>query len=66
MGPFLLLAYGTVSYKLHRDDVQRIRAETAKPASDLTETELLSAMSRLGIRKLELEKRDREAIAQTD
>ena len=62
----MLLVYGTVAYELHRDDVQRIRAETAKPASDLTGDELLSAMKRLGIRKLELGKRDRGAIAQTD
>jgi hypothetical protein len=65
-GPFMLLGYGTVAYKLHRDDVQRIRAEASESASDLTEDELLAAMKRLGIRTLELEQRDREAIAQTE
>jgi hypothetical protein len=43
--------------------MERIEKETRRPPKDLTEEELISAMKRLGIQKLELTPEDREAIA---
>ena len=66
MGPFVLLLFGTAAYKLRKSDVQRIEAQIGKSSADLTEDELLSAMKKLGIKKLELAEEDEDATAQAD
>jgi len=65
MGPAMLLLFGgAAAYKLHRDDARRIETVTGKSATDLTEDELLAAMKKLGIQKLELSEEDKAAINQ--
>ncbi|MFW9853308.1 MAG: hypothetical protein ACFFDS_10205 [Candidatus Thorarchaeota archaeon] len=61
-GSFILLALAGSyhKHKFHRDDLDRIERYYDKPAEDLTEEELLEAMKKLGIKKLELtEEEDR-------
>lgn len=60
---FIILFFGALAYKLHRDDVRRIEKEVGKPAKDLTEEELKAAMKKLDIQKIELNQEDEEAIA---
>jgi hypothetical protein len=48
-------------YKLRRDDVLVIERETGKKMKELSEDELVSAVKRLGIRKLEISS-DEKAI----
>ena len=56
-------AAGTyAAIKLHERDVRRIEQTTGRRAEDLSETELLAAMKRLGIQKLELTPEDTDAI----
>jgi hypothetical protein len=63
----ILLLGGTVAaVKLQRKDIERIEKDTGKSADDLTETELLAAMKKLGIQKLELTDEDQAAIDQAD
>ena len=64
MGPFLLLLYGPAAYKLRQSDVERVQRDTGTSADALTEAELVSAMERLGIRRLELTAEDRSAFVQ--
>lgn len=63
MGPFMLLLFDAGTYKLHQRDVGRIETATGRSAGDLSEEELVAAMRRLGIRKLELSDEDEAAIA---
>ena len=65
MGPFMLLLFDTGTYKLHQRDVGRIETATGRSAADLNEEELVAAMRRLGIQKLELSDEDETAIAIT-
>ena len=59
----LLLVGGTAAaLKLARRDVRRVEVHTGRSADDLTEEELLDAMERLGIRKLELTGDDEAVI----
>ena len=53
-GGFSYLLYDSLMYKLRRDDVVIIERETGKKMKELSEEELVSAMKRLGIRKLEI------------
>ena len=55
-GSFILLALAGShhKHKFHSDDLDRIERHYNKPAEDLTEEELLEAMKKLGIKKLEL------------
>ena len=62
----LLVFGGAAAYKLSRSDVQRIETESGKSAADLSEEELLAAMRKLGIQKLELNEDDKGAVAQAD
>jgi hypothetical protein len=65
MGPAMLLLFGgAAAYKLQRDDARRIETATGKSATDLTEEELLAAMKKLGIQKLELNEEDKAAVSQ--
>jgi len=43
---------------LAEEDVAKIERETGQPAENLTEEQLLAAMKKLGIRKLELDNQD--------
>ena len=63
MGPFMLLLYGPAAYKLHQSDVERIQRHTGKSTDALTEEELVAAMKRPGLRRLELTEEDRSAFA---
>jgi hypothetical protein len=62
----LLLGGTAAAVKLQHKDIERIEKDTAKSADDLTETELLAAMKKLGIQKLELTDEDQAAINQAD
>jgi len=53
-------AYG--AYKLSQPDVEKVEQYTGKNADDLTEEELLDAMDKLGIQKMELTDEDKAAI----
>lgn len=59
----MIFFFGTMMYKLGRDDVRRIEKETGKPPKDLTEEELKASMKKLGIQKLEITPEDKEEIA---
>ena len=61
----MYLLYDSMAYKLYDDDVGRIERETGKPARDLSEEELVAAMKRLGIQKLELTQEDTGAISKS-
>ena len=63
MGPFMLLLFDRTAYKLRQSDVGRIDTATGRSATDLSEEELVAAMRRLGIHKLELSDEDETAIA---
>ena len=54
MGTFMYYVFGDHVYKVRRDDVTVIESETQKRSKDLTEEELIAAMRRLGIKKLEV------------
>ena len=62
MGSFLYFLFGSRPYKVHRNQVTVIERETGKDAGDLTEKELVSAMRRLGIRRLEVSDDEQVAI----
>ncbi len=65
LGPAMLLLFsGAAAYKLHRDDAQRIETATGQSATDLTEEELLAAMRKLSIQKLELSEEEKAALNQ--
>ena len=63
MGGFMYLLYDSMAYKLYDDDVGRVERETGKPVKDLSEKEILAAMKRLGIQKLEVTPEDNGAIS---
>lgn len=65
MGSFMYLLYDSIAYKLYANDVGRVERETGKVAKDLSEEELLMAMKRLGIQKLEITPEDREVISRS-
>ncbi len=65
VGGAVLLAVGGAAYgayKLSQPDVEKVEQYTGKDADDLTEEELLDAMDKLGIKKLELTDEDKAAI----
>ncbi|MCW4038354.1 MAG: hypothetical protein NWF13_06415 [Candidatus Bathyarchaeota archaeon] len=63
MGGFMYLLYDSMAYKLYDDDVGHVERETGKPVKDLSEEELVAAMKRLGIQKLEVTPDDRNIIS---
>ena len=65
VGGAVLLAVGGAAYgayKLSQPDVEKVEQYTGKDADDLTEEELIDAMDKLGIKKLELTDEDKAAI----
>ncbi len=63
MGSTMLLLFGDrAAYKLNERDIRRVESTTGKSASDLTEAELLAAMRKLGIQKLELNDEERRVV----
>jgi hypothetical protein len=64
-GSFMYLLYDSIAYKLYANDVDRIERETGKRPKDLSEEELLTAMKRLKIQKLEITPDDREVISRS-
>jgi hypothetical protein len=65
IGAFMFLLYDSMAYKLSNNDVRQIERDRQQSVNDLTEAELVSAMKRLGILKLELTKEDKEAITKS-
>ena len=63
-GLVLLAAGGTAAaIKMSQKDAQRIEQDTSVPPEEMTEEELLDAMEKLGIQKLELTDEDQAAMA---
>ena len=65
VGGAVLLAVGGAAYgayKLSQPDVERVEQYTGKDADDLSEEELIDAMDKLGIKKMELTDEDKAAI----
>jgi len=63
-GLVLLAAGGTAAaIKMSQKDAQRIEQDTGVPPEEMTEEELLDAMEKLGIQKLELTDEDQAAMA---
>jgi len=65
VGGAVLLAVGGAAYgayKLSQPDVEKVEQYTGKDADDLTEEELIDAMDKLGIKKMELTDEDKAAI----
>ena len=56
----MFLLYDQKAYKLHQDDVDRIERASGKPVRHLSEDELVEAMKRRGIQKLEVTPEPRE------
>ena len=65
-GVLLLIGGTAAAIKLSQRDVQRVEVHTSKSAEDLSESELLDAMKKLGIQKLELTAEDEAAIGEAD
>jgi len=65
-GAILLIGGTAAAIKLSQPDIKRIEAHTGKSADDLTEEELLAAMKKLGIQRLELSEEDEAAIEEAD
>jgi hypothetical protein len=68
-GPFSLLLFGgaaVAAYKLSHADVQRVEQTAGRPAEELSEEELVTAMRRLGIQKIELDNDDHAAISRAE
>jgi hypothetical protein len=65
IGGFMYLLYDSIAYKLYANDVDRIERETEKEPKDLSEEELLTAMKRLRIQKLEITPEDQEVISRS-
>jgi hypothetical protein len=61
-GGFSYLLYDSMMYKLRRNDMVIIESETGKKVKELSEEELVSAMKRLGIRKLEISSDEKAVI----
>ena len=68
MGAFTILLYGNRAVKLRQTDVKVIETDTGKSVEDLTEKELIDALKRLEIEKMELSDEDQAQIkaAQND
>lgn len=65
VGGMVLLAVGGAAYgavKLSQNDAQRIEEKTGQSVEDLSDEELTSAMSDLGIESQELSDEDRAAL----
>ena len=58
MGAFTILLYGNRPIKLRKTDVRVIETDTGKSVEDLTEEELIDALKRLEIEKMELSEDD--------
>ena len=54
MGAFMYYVFGGNTYKVHKNDVTVIESETGKKSGDISEEELVAAMRKLGIKKLEV------------
>ncbi|UCH02407.1 MAG: zinc ribbon domain-containing protein [Candidatus Bathyarchaeota archaeon] len=65
MGGFTYLLYDSMAYKVYQNDVEKIERETEKPVRELSEEELVAAMKRLVIQKLEITSADKETISQS-
>jgi hypothetical protein len=58
----LAIAGSANNYKLHQNDVSKIENYYGKPAEDLNEQELLEAMRKLGIKKLEITDNEENSV----
>jgi hypothetical protein len=62
IGAFMFLLYDSMAYKLSKNDVRQIERDRGQSVNDVTEAELVAAMKRLNIQKLELTEEDKEAL----
>lgn len=60
MGAFMYYVFGTNTYKVRKNDVTVIEAETGKKSSDLTEEEQVAAIHKLGLKKLEVSDEEKQ------
>lgn len=58
----MVIIFGSVPYKLYKDDIWKIEEETGKKINDLTEDVFLSVIKKIGIMKLELTIKEKEII----
>jgi hypothetical protein len=58
----LALAGTYTNYKFHHHDLRRIEDYYGKPAEDLTEGEIINAMRKLGIQKIDLTEQEEDDI----
>lgn len=65
IGAFMFLLYDSMAYKLSNNNVRQIERDRGQSVNDLTEAELVAAMKRLDIQKLELTEEDKEAITKS-
>ena len=66
-GAILLAIAGTHnSYKLRDRDVEKLENHYGRPAEDLSEQEITTGMSKLGIQKIELDDDDRARVYKED
>jgi len=65
IGAFMFLLYDSMAYKLSKNDVRQIERDRGQSVNDVTEAELVAAMKRLDIQKLELTEEDKEAITKS-
>ncbi len=62
MGAFTILLYGSRPVKLRKTDVKVIETDAGKSVEELTEEELIDALKRLEIEKMELNDEDRAQV----
>ena len=60
------LAGTTKAYKIDKNDTEKIEKETGKSIDNMSEKELLKAMKKLGIKKLEITDNDQVEIDKID
>ncbi len=58
----LAVAGSLNNYKMNQDDLSKLEQHYQKPAEELTEAELLQGMRKLGIKHLELDEDEENAI----
>ena len=61
-GGFMYLLFGSMMYKVRRDDATVIERDSGKQVKDMTEEELVAAMKRLGIKSLEISDDERATV----
>ncbi|MFX0090635.1 MAG: zinc ribbon domain-containing protein [Candidatus Hodarchaeota archaeon] len=58
----IVMVNSTNSYKLYQEDIEKIERDCGRSIEDITETELIEAMNRLGIRRLDLSNQEERIV----